>query len=353
MSQAAAQEAVRLIDRGQQAASFAADLTAARAARNGTKPDQGGVVIEVLTTREVCALPAPTTSDELLGELVVRGTRVVIGGQTGEGKTTLALTIVRAIALAQNFLGWTGAGGRALVLDAEQGLKTVKRRLTELGLSDTDDVDYVCVPDGLSLDVDPGHIAAVEAVLATGDYNVVLADPLYKLHAGDSNAEREAVDLMRRFDAWRERYRFALILPVHCRKTPVGAKFSLQEFFGSSAYLRGAEVALGLQRLRAGYSRLHFFKDRDGDLPIGDQWGLLFDRENGYRRDPEDDKPKQTAADTVRELLQAQPDMTIGQLEAATGYAERTIRKALKEIGANDRRPGQRAEPVWNLDTAA
>lgn len=353
MSATAAREALAQMDAARRRGTLAADLEAARAARNGSAPASDAFAIDTLTARELCALPDPPTSDQLLGELVVRGSRIVIGGHTGEGKTTLGLTIVRAIVLAQDFLGWTGAGGRALVLDAEQGLKTCKRRLTELGLGQADEIDYARVPDGLSLDTDAAHIAAVDRLLAAGDYSTVLADPLYKLHAGDSNAEREAVDLMRRFDAWRERYGFALILPVHCRKTPIGAKFSLQEFHGSSAYLRGAEVVLGLQRLRAGYSRLHYFKDRDGDLPIGEQWGLLFDREHGYRRDPNDEQPKQTAPEKVRDLLSTQPGMSLRQLIDETGYSERTIRDALRAIGTESTRPGSTGEHLFSLENEA
>jgi hypothetical protein len=306
--------------------------------------------IPKLTARELCELPEPPKTDQLLGELVVRGQRVVIGGQTGEGKTTFGLAVVAAISLRQSFLDWQGNGGRALVIDAEQGLKTVQRRLREAGLQDSEEIDYARVPDGLTLDQNAAHIDALEQLLEGGQYSVVLADPLYKLHCGDSNDERQAVDLMRRFDGWRERYGFALVLPAHCRKTPPGAKFSLQEFFGSTAYLRGAEIVLGLKLVRNGYSHLHFFKDRDGDLPIGDRWGLLFDREQGFRRDPEDQKPKQTAAGAVREILTAQPGMTLNQLVETTGYAERTVRKALNEIDAQHERPGSRAERLWSVE---
>jgi len=73
------------------------------------------------------------------------------------------------------FLGWAGCGeGRALVLDAEQGLRTVKRRLREARLDDSDRVDYVRVPDGLSLDSDKQHVAAVEAALAEGGYSLAV-----------------------------------------------------------------------------------------------------------------------------------------------------------------------------------
>jgi hypothetical protein len=56
-------------------------------------------------------------------------------------------------------------------------------------------------------------------------------------------------------------------------------------------------TAIGIKRItrgrvRLGYSRLQFLKDRDGDLPAGEAWGILFDREHGFRREPEDTKPR-------------------------------------------------------------
>jgi predicted ATP-dependent serine protease len=173
-------------------------------------PEAPSHKLEVLAAREILELPDPPGEDELLGALVVRRQRVVIGAHTGHGKTTAALQMVRAVVRGEDFLGWEGAGGRALVVDAEQGLKTVKRRLREAGLHG-DDVDVVRCPDGLMLDRSAEDRAALEAVIATG-YDVVLADPHYKLHGGDSNAERETVELMRILDGWRETYGFALVL---------------------------------------------------------------------------------------------------------------------------------------------
>ena len=303
----------------------------------------------VLTARDTCELPEPPASDELLGALLVRGNRLVLGAHTGHGKTSLSTALARAVTEELELLGYTGGGGRALFIDAEQGLRTVKKRLREAGLDQSERVDILRVPDGLELDSNAAHIQLITEILAAGDYALVIADPLYKLHAGDSNEERAAVDLMRRFDRWREEHRFAFVLPVHCRKPPVGAKFTMHEFFGSSAYLRGAEVVVGLERVRDGYSRLHFFKDRDGDLPVGTKWGLLFDREAGFRRDPDDGAPKQTAGDKIRDLLAAQPGMTEAQIIEAYGYAERTVRKALKQLGATSIRPGKTAPMLWEL----
>jgi len=298
----------------------------------GDLPDSA---FEVLTARAICELPEPDREAELLGPLVVAGQRTVVGGYTGEGKTSFVLRLVKAITAGEEFLEWKGAGGRALIVDAEQGLRTIKRRLREVGLAGSEQVDYLQVPDGLALDGD-ADARQLENVLREGRYALVLADPLYKLHRGDSNEERHAVDLMRRFDRWRADFGFALLLTTHPRKRqPQGTRFTIDELFGSGAYTRGAEVVLGLQRLRPGYSRLHFFKDRDGDLPsMNETWGLLFDQERGFCRDPEDGQAKPTAAARIAELLVADPGMSLDQLQAASEYGERTVRDALKAIGA-------------------
>jgi AAA domain/HTH domain len=327
---------------------------AASVARYDAEESIGAVAVEaspfeLVTARELCELPDPPVSDELLGPLLVRGARTVLGAHTGEGKTTLALQLVQAVVMQREFLDWCGRGGRALVIDAEQGLRTIKRRLREAGLERSDEVDYLRVPDGLALDADGGDVARLEALLESGDYALVAADPLYKLHRGDSNEERHAVDLMRRLDQWRSRFGFALLMMVHRRKVqPSASGFSIDDLFGSGAYLRGAEVVLGLKRPSPGYARLYFFKDRDGDLPVGETWGLLFDRDDGFRRDPDDGKPKETARDKVRERLEAQPGLTLEQLAAATGVSERTVRKALTDLAA-EHDTGKHGKKLWRL----
>lgn len=306
--------------------------------RNHTDPRPE---LEVLTAAEVCALPTPDRGLDLLGPLLRRGQRIVLGAHTGEGKTTLVTQILAGVAHGRDVLGWQGAGhGRALVIDAEQGIETIKKRLREAGLEHDTNIDYVIEHDGLELD-DQVDADRVEHVLADADppYDVVVADPLYKLHRGESNDERAATDLMRRFDAWRQAHGFALIVPVHARKPPPGqpATMSIHDLFGSSAYSRGAEVVIGLRRLSEGYARLYWLKDRDGDLPsIGGHWNLLYNREEGFRRDPADGQRKQTAADLVRYALDAaQPHgLEIDRLVEQTGKSDRSVRKALKEIGA-------------------
>jgi hypothetical protein len=88
---------------------------------------------------------------------------------------------------------------------------------------------------------------------------------------------------------------------------------------------------LGLQRVRAGYGRLHFFKDRDGDLPIGSRWGVLFDPEQGFRRDPKDAAPP--TSERVAELRASDPGITQAQAAAALELSLSTIKRYWQDEG--------------------
>jgi hypothetical protein len=297
-----------------------------------TAAPHGG--LRVATAREVCDLPEPSRSRQVVGPLLVRGERTVLGGHTGEGKTTFGLQMIRAAVSGDDFLGYEGSCGRALVIDAEQGLRVVKRRLSEARLDACNDVDYLRVPDGLRLDQDGSEAGELEAIIAGGEYAAVLFDPLYKLHGGDSNEERDAVALMRRLDRWREQHDFALLLATHCRKPYQRSSLTLHDLFGSSAYTRGAEVVLGVQKVGPGRSRLHIFKDRPGDLPQGEVWKLSFDREQGFQRDPDDSPRGARAIDLVRALLCERPGLSKREIQEATGKKERTVSKALNDLAA-------------------
>jgi hypothetical protein len=256
------------------------------------QPDDG-FTLEPITAAELCA-----TEDDaipaLLGPLVQVAGRTIIVGDTGEGKTTLSFQLVRAILSGDAFLEWAGVGeGRALIVDLEQGRRSVKRGLRDAQLHEREDVDMLLVPDGLALDQNPAHTNELERLIAENGYTVVVLDPFYKAHQADEpNAERPIVDLMRILDRLRTTYRFALILPAHPRKQIAGTngprKLTIHDVAGSGAITRGAEIVLGIERVANGVSRLRFLKDRDADLPTGEAYGLLFSKEEGFRRDPKD-----------------------------------------------------------------
>jgi hypothetical protein len=317
-------------------------------ATNGLHPTNGngatnGVVAEepyelpVLTARALCALD-PGPAPQIVGPLLLAGERLVIGAETGAGKTTFAMRLIAPAVTGGEFLGWAAdGGGTVMVIDAEQGLRHAQRVLREAGLDQHDDVHYARVPDGLALDSDPKHVTAVEQALDRLKPTVVVADPTYKLHRGDSNEERAAVDLMRQFDGWREVYGFALVTPMHTRGRRDGERaMSLDRIFGSTAWLRGAETIVGLERVGDGYARLHILKVRGDtdELTVGDRLGLLYDRTSGFRRDANDGERQDRCVDKVRGHLEESPGLTIEQLCGLTDNASRTVREALRDLTA-------------------
>jgi hypothetical protein len=255
--------------------------------------DDGTFRLLVRTAPEIMALPEPPESHRLLGPLVFRGNRTIVVGDTGHGKTSFALQMLAAILRGDPMLQWKGAGvGPVLVVDLEQGIRSIKRGIREAGLEDDERLLYVTVPDGLALDQDRDHLIALSETLAVHKPVVVLLDPFYKAHrAEEPNAERPIIDLMRLLDSLRTAFGFALIMPAHPRKDVGGAKdgarkLTIHDVAGSGAVTRGAEIVIAVERMGHGYARLRYLKDRDGELPVNDSIGMLFNKDDGFHLDP-------------------------------------------------------------------
>ena len=52
--------------------------------------------LTIRTPREICNLPDPDDGDQLLGPILIRGYRTIIGAHTGEGKSTITTRMLAA-----------------------------------------------------------------------------------------------------------------------------------------------------------------------------------------------------------------------------------------------------------------
>jgi hypothetical protein len=287
------------------------------------------------TAREIGALPDPPATDLLVGPLVVRGARTIIVGDTGHGKTVLAAQLGGAVLTGEETLGFEANVPQrpVLIVDLEQGLRTIKRTLRETGLDDRDDLLYLRCPDGLALESNTDHLNELGRVIDEHWPAVVCIDPWYKAHRGDANEERAVVDLMRILDALGAEFGFALLLPAHPRKdaTSNGARrLTLHDVAGSGAIVRGAEVVIAIERLSHGYARLRILKDRDGDLPVGDAWPLIFTRGEGFKLDP---KEERTAEELEQRVLADNGEWrTVKEWAAELGVREKRAKELLDQL---------------------
>jgi len=279
----------------------------------------------------------------LLGPLVMRGLRTLVGARTGEGKTTFVMHMVKAIVHGEDFLDYEGIGpdenGRApqvLIIDAEQSLPDIQRLAEECDLTESRDVHYIMAPDGLDLSEGSYDAAEIEEILEDLRPDVLVLDPLYKSHRGDSNDEREAVDFMRLLDRWRTQYGFAFIMPVHTRKGSKqnpDASPTMDDIFGSGAFARGAEIIFGLQQKNPGFSRLHVWKHRPGWLHR-DVIDMVFKRDEGFRR-TNSDELKHTVEQQIVDVLQRKGrGMHAEEISMEmNGRSVQSIRKAVSKSG--------------------
>lgn len=284
--------------------------------------------------------------EELLGPLVVKGQRFVLGAATGEGKSTIIWWIVKALATGGRFLDWHAKRPcRVLIVDAEQGDHDIERLMDETRLGELDNCFLIHAPDGLSLNSSGEERQRLEMILQQGQFDVVVLDPLYKLHTGDPNDEREAVALMRLFDRWRTQFGFNLMIPSHMRKPSSGGKqrdkdFTMHEIFGASAYLRGAETVVGIKLISDGLSHLHFFKTRSPGLPVRTHWPLRYNRHTGFTiwESPNEraQRERDVAVQKIRSLLEEAGGAGVEwqMLAGETGRGRTFVFDVLKELMA-------------------
>ena len=316
--------------------------------------------LQTVTLKEIAELPDPGYK-EVLGPLVYRGLRTLVGAATGEGKTTLVMWMIRAIVTGEMFLDWQGIGPdeegnspTVLIVDAEQSIPDIQRLADETGLENCSDIHYLHVPDGLHLGDSSDDALQLERIVEQLRPDVVVVDPAYKVASIDSNNEREVVDLMRLFDRWRDEYGFAFIMPVHTRKGDKknpGGQPTLDDIFGSGAFSRGAEVILGLRMGEPGYSRMYVWKHRPGGLDKNTHFDMTFDRDTGYSIIEKE--TVQTVQQIIESALARRPEgMTAETLADETGKSVKQVRKAASQSGGriySEPIPGSRNRVTYHL----
>lgn len=272
-------------------------------------------------------------AEPLLGNFLRKGAATILGGHGGQGKSTMALEMVKATVMGSEFLGAKGEGHTALVVDLEQGVGVAQRAVMKsfypTGYEEGSPVSELVAEmdlgehakriawcdwrEGAGLDGWGLMFEVIEELIEERKPDLVCIDPVYKLFLGSNVNEAEVVGrLIASIDGIRSRHPLvSWLIPMHPRKPPAmgGGVPSMHDLYGAALWSWWAGQIFLLQRTTGQGATFRIGKERMGILALGD-WTLELVPGKGYKRatgDLDFDGGPRTSESKIWELLQRIP----------------------------------------------
>jgi hypothetical protein len=236
--------------------------------------------------------------DWCVEEMIARGSITLICSESGTGKTWLGYYIAGCVAWGFPVLGRRVWRSKVLYLDGENPLYTVKQRLFDLGIKDTDDL---IVWGGWNLSPPQGPQSPLLIEFAR-QRPLIIFDSLIEFHPGSEQSSTETRAFMKYFRALANLG--ATIVILHHSGKAETAKI----YRGSSDIKAAVDTAYQLESInkesnRLGRLSLKCFKAR---LAPGENFELEFRANEGFVA-CEIGARKKTVDEIVTEILKANP----------------------------------------------
>lgn len=204
------------------------------------------------------------------GGFLSRGDRLMVGGESKAGKSTLLSGLNRELITGGNFLGFKVTRPlKVLYIQAELRERRLKERLSNSfdPLKDEHKENFRIWTTRNSL-ILPRDLVAIHREIEYCKPDIAEFDPFISFHDKEENSASEMADVFRAIDAIKEKHDIAIILAHHFRKKAQDAKIrqSLLEMIRGSASMRGwADTTIAMEgRTNSGYRDLEFeFRNRD------------------------------------------------------------------------------------------
>jgi hypothetical protein len=191
-------------------------------------------------------IPEP---DELIGGMLHKGAKMVLGGTSKSMKTWSLMDLAVCLARAMRWWNFVTRESRVLFINFEIKEWSFRARLRKIceakGISMPANL-HIWNLRGYSADLAKLRPKIVER-LAKGEYDVVIFDPIYKLYGGkDENSAGDMAELMNEMDKIAVEGNVAVIFGHHFAKGDATKKTSIDRMSGSGVFARDPDTILVL-----------------------------------------------------------------------------------------------------------
>ncbi len=245
----------------------------------------------------------------LIEGLLAEGTVNLVAGESGHGKTTLALALADAVARGADFAGMRTSQRRVLVLDRENPISIVVDRLEQLKAEDGDSLRIWggWLPEEAP---DPAGAIVQNWILSCTPRPFIVVDALVAFNQGAENDSSETRDYMHHYRQLANLG--ATLLVLHNS----GKSETSKDYRGSSDIKASVDTAFHLANIgesaRLERLELRVFKSRF--LMDAGRIVLRY-KEGTFYREAREESQIQTNEELLIELLKGQPSVKAGDFE--------------------------------------
>lgn len=199
--------------------------------KNSELDESAFVKRKILTVSDIFSMPEEEKPEFLVDKLVPEKGIIAVSGHPGCGKSWFMLHMAQCIASGEKFLGeMETKKGNVLIVDEENGVWEMKRRIQLLGYSENANIHFYC-QSGFKIDK-KRDLDELLDVITKQNIKLVIFDPFVAIHSKVENSAEDAQIVMENLQKFN--LVGASVLFIHHHRKGVGS--GGQSLRGSSAF---------------------------------------------------------------------------------------------------------------------
>ena len=219
------------------------------------KGKQSSQIKSLATLLDECQAGQHATPPEIIGGVLHRGCKMLLGGHSKANKSWALLDLGIKVAAGANWWGFPTVKGRVLFLNFELPEWAIKERIMSmLPIVKMDGVNIKTVTDGLDFWNLRGEAADLflllprfKAAIESGEYALIIIDPLYKmLGDADENSAGDMASIFNELEELAAESQAALVVSHHFAKGNASGKAVQDRMSGSGVMARDVDAMIVL-----------------------------------------------------------------------------------------------------------